>query len=162
MGFIKKEPKIEIIDGVGCLPINIMFKKDNIIVYPLSFTELQQEKEDHFKSARAKLLLSEIRMDSAKHAHILEILIDALKRGSPEYVHDYLRDQYVGRCVAELELKKYLKIEDEMIQDYEEIIHGMDNADVKLVFQYLVGEEEQHHRILKEVIRDLSNLGPPP
>lgn len=57
--------------------------------------KLCQEKEDHFKSAGAKLMLSLIQMNSTKLVHILQILIDVLKEGPSEYLWDNWIDTYV-------------------------------------------------------------------
>jgi len=61
----------------------------------LVMVKLCQEKEEHFKSAGAKLLLSLIQMNSTKLVHILQILIDVLKEGPSEYLWDNWIDIYV-------------------------------------------------------------------
>lgn len=65
-------------------------------------------------------------MESAKHVHILQILIDVLKIGPPEYKWEYGIDLFVGQWVTKREIRKHIKEEKEMTQTYEEIIKRTD------------------------------------
>ncbi|MFQ6125817.1 MAG: ferritin family protein [Candidatus Heimdallarchaeota archaeon] len=122
--------------------------------------KISQEKEEQLKSAGAKLILYQIRMDSTKHAKILQTLIDTIKEGTPEYLWDYRIDRYVGQVATEQALQKHVEIEKEMIQRHEAMIKKTDNQGVKLILQHIVDDEKRHHKMLKEVIKQLHKLGP--
>ncbi|MFQ5820546.1 MAG: hypothetical protein ACE5I5_11205 [Candidatus Heimdallarchaeota archaeon] len=69
-----------------------------------------QEIEDQLRSTGAKLMLFQIRMDSAKHAHILQNLIDMVKIGETEYLWDYTIDSYVDQISIEEVLQEHIKM----------------------------------------------------
>ncbi len=126
----------------------------------LQNVELCQEKENQLKSAGAKLVLYSIRMDSAKHAHILQTLIDTIKEGTPEYLWDYRIDRYVGQVATERSLQKHVEIEKEMIQQHEATIKKTKDAGIKMLLQQIVDDEKRHHKMIIEVIKRLSTIGP--
>ncbi|MFX0199518.1 MAG: hypothetical protein ACFFCW_25635, partial [Candidatus Hodarchaeota archaeon] len=74
-----------------------------------------QEQEEQLKSTGAKLMLFQIRMDSVKHAHILQNLIDMIKKGETEYLWDYKIDKYVDQISIGKLLQEHIKMEQEMI-----------------------------------------------
>ena len=119
-----------------------------------------KEKEERLKSAGAKLMLYQIRMDSTKHAKILKTLIETIKEGIPEYLWDYRIDRYVGQVATERELQKHVELEQEMIQRHETAIKRTDDPGIKLILQHIVEDEKRHHKMLLEVIKRLHQLGP--
>ncbi len=126
----------------------------------LQNVEMCQEKEDQLKSAGAKLVLYSIRMDSAKHAHILQTLIDTIKEGTPEYLWDYRIDRYIGQVATERSLQKHIEIEKEMIQQHEATIKKTEDAGIKMLLQNIVDDEKRHHKLIMEVIKRLTTIGP--
>lgn len=126
----------------------------------LKNVQMSQEKEEQLKSAGAKLILYQIRMDSTKHAKILQTLIDTIKEGTPEYLWDYRIDRYVGQVATERELQKHVEIEKEMIQHHEAIIKKTDDRGIQMILQHIVDDEKRHHKMLTEVIKQLHKLGP--
>ncbi len=126
----------------------------------LNNVQMSKEKEEQLKSAGAKLMLYQIRMDSTKHAKILQTLIDTIKEGTPEYLWDYRIDRYVGQVATERLLQKHVEIEEEMIQRHEAAIKKTDNPGIQMILQHIVEDEKRHHKMLKEVIKQLHKLGP--
>jgi len=126
----------------------------------LKNVQMSQEKEEQLKSAGAKLMLYQIRMDSTKHAKILQTLIDTIKEGTPEYLWDYRIDRYVGQVATERVLQKHVEIEKEMIQRHEAIIKKTDDRGIQMILQHIVDDEKRHHKMLMEVIKQLHKLGP--
>ncbi|MFQ5820295.1 MAG: hypothetical protein ACE5I5_09940 [Candidatus Heimdallarchaeota archaeon] len=126
----------------------------------LNNVQMSQEKEEQLKSAGAKLILYQIRMDSTKHAKILQTLIDTIKEGTPEYLWDYRIDRYVGQVATERALQKHVEIEKEMIQRHEAIIKKTDDRGIQMILQHIVDDEKRHHKMLMEVIKQLHKLGP--
>ncbi len=125
----------------------------------LKNVQMSQEKEEQLKSAGAKLILYQIRMDSTKHAQILQTLIDTIKEGTPEYLWDYRIDRYVGQVATERALQKHVEIEKEMIQHHEAIIKKTDDRGIQMILQHIVDDEKRHHKMLMEVIKQLHKLG---
>ncbi len=126
----------------------------------LKNVQMSQEKEEQLKSAGSKLILYQIRMDSTKHAKILQTLIDTIKEGTPEYLWDYRIDRYVGQVATERALQKHVEIEKEMIQHHEAIIKKTDDRGIQMILQHIVDDEKRHHKMLMEVIKQLHKLGP--
>lgn len=126
----------------------------------LKNVQMSKEKEEQLKSAGAKLMLYQIRMDSTKHAKILQTLIDTIKEGTPEYLWDYRIDRYVGQVATERLLQKHVEIEEEMIQRHEAAIKKTDNPGIQMILQHIVDDEKRHHQMLKDVIKQLHKLGP--
>ena len=126
----------------------------------LKNVQMSKEKEEQLKSAGAKLMLYQIRIDSTKHATILQTLIDTIKEGTPEYLWDYRIDRYVGQVATERLLQKHVEIEEEMIQRHEAAIKKTDNPGIQMILQHIIEDEKRHHKMLKEVIKQLHKLGP--
>ena len=115
-----------------------------------------QEQEEQLKSTGAKLMLFQIRMDSAKHAHILQNLIDMVKKGETEYLWDYKIDRYVDQISVEKVLQEHIKMEQEMIQRCQSLITKTDNVKLKAVLQFLIEDEKTHEKLLTDVVKQVS------
>lgn len=115
-----------------------------------------QEQEEQLKSTGAKLMLFQIRMDSAKHAHILQNLIDMVKKGETEYLWDYNIDRYVDQISVEKVLQEHIKMEQEMIQRCQGLITKTDNLKLKAVLQFLIEDEKTHEKLLTDVVKQVS------
>lgn len=117
-----------------------------------------QEKEEQLMSAGAKLLLAQIRMDSAKHANILQILIELIKEDVPEDLWDYKLYRYVSRGTTEYTLQSHIKVETDLLQNYEQIIEWIDDPGIKLLLHFVIKDEQRHHKLMREVVKRLSKL----
>lgn len=115
-----------------------------------------QEIEDQLRSTGAKLMLFQIRMDSAKHAHILQNLIDMVKKGETEYLWDYKIDRYVDQISVEKVLQEHIKMEQEMIQRCQGLITKTDNLKLKALLQFLIEDEKTHEKLLTDVVKQVS------
>ncbi|MHA2247658.1 MAG: hypothetical protein ACXADY_22105 [Candidatus Hodarchaeales archaeon] len=118
-----------------------------------------QEKEKQLKNPGASLMLYQIRMDSTKHAHILQTLIDIIKEGTPERLWEYKVDRYMGRLRTEDELRKHAELEKEMIKSHETIIKRIDDQGIKKILQVVVEDEKRHHKVIMNMISQLIYLG---
>ncbi len=115
-----------------------------------------QEQEEQIKSTGAKLMLFQIRMDSAKHAHILQNLIDMVKIGETEYLWDYKIDRNVDQISVEKVLQEHINMEQEMIKRCHGLITKTDNVKLKAVLQLLIEEEKIHEKLLTDVVKQVS------
>ncbi|MHA2226276.1 MAG: ferritin family protein [Candidatus Hodarchaeales archaeon] len=122
--------------------------------------EMCQEEENQLKNPGAKLMLYQIRMDSTKHAHVLQTLIDIIKEGTPKYIWEYKVDRYIGRLSTEKELRKHAFLEKEMIKNHEDAIKKTENPGIKKILQNLVEDEKRHHDMIMDMIQHLLKLGP--
>ncbi len=125
----------------------------------LTNVKISQEKEEQLKSAGAKLMLKQIRMDSQKHAEMLKTLIETVKAGEPKYLWDYRIDKYVGQVATEKSLQKHVELEQDMIKSTEEAIKKIDDPGIKMILKQILEDEKRHHKVLKEVIQRLNELG---
>ncbi len=118
------------------------------------------EKEEVIKSPGAKLMIYQIRMDSTKHAHVLETLINMINEGTPEYAWDYLRDRYVGKLIAEKAIQEHIEIEKEMVKSCDELLKKVDNPGLEALLRFMFEDEKTHSKLLEDVVEKLSKLGP--
>lgn len=96
-----------------------------------------------------KLLLDVIRMDSLKHAHILQSLEDIIQ----------------GKIFSSVEktevkeaLEKHINEEQEMLNKMEELAKKIDEKNVKLILEGILGEEYRHHTSLKQLYEFLEKI----
>lgn len=118
-----------------------------------------QEREKQLKNPAAQLMMYQIRMDSTKHAHILQKLIEFIEEGTPEHLWNYRADRYIGQLSAEEELKKHAELEKEMILAHEDTIKNSDDPGIRMILQYIVEDEKRHHKIIMTMIKNLTSLG---
>jgi rubrerythrin len=96
-----------------------------------------------------KLLLDVIRMDSLKHAHILQSLEDIIQ----------------GKIFSSVEktevkkaLDKHIIEEQEMLNKIEEILKKVEGEQVKLILEGIVAEEHRHHASLKQLYEFIEKI----
>jgi len=101
----------------------------------------------------AKLLLTEMQLDSTKHARILEEMLNIVEKAPPARLWDYRIDSYVDSLVVKRELEKHLKLEQEMLRDVEEEIKATKDEALKLLLQHIAADETKHHEIIQTILR---------
>ena len=96
-----------------------------------------------------KLLLDVIRMDSLKHAHILQSLEDIIQ----------------GKIFSSVEktevkkaLDKHIIEEQEMLNKIEEILKKVEGEQVKLILEGIVAEEHRHYASLKQLYEFIEKI----
>jgi len=116
------------------------------------------EKKVHNEAAR--LLLSELRFDSTKHAHICEQILKALDKTKPDMLWDARIDSYVDMQVVKGELEKHVKLEESMMKDVEKIIATTKDEAIKLLLSHIVEDEKKHHKNVQLVVQKSYALAP--
>ncbi len=116
------------------------------------------EKKVHNEGAR--LLLSELRLDSTKHAHICEFILKVLDEAKPDRLWDARIDSYVDMQVLKKELEKHVKLEDEMLKDVERIIATTKDEAVKVLLSHIAEDEKKHHKNVQLIVQKSYALGP--
>ncbi|MFX1512045.1 MAG: ferritin family protein [Promethearchaeota archaeon] len=125
----------------------------------LTNVKISQEKEEQLKSDGAKLMLKQIRMDSQKHAEILQTLIKIVKEGEPVYLWRHRIDKFVGQAATEKALEKHIEIEKDMIKRTEEAMKNIDDPGINMILNQILEDEKRHHKMLNEVVSKLYKLG---
>lgn len=117
-----------------------------------------QEKEEQLICARTKLVLSQIRLNAAKHAHILQVLIDLISEDIPENQWDYRLYRYVSQNTTEYAVQRDLKVEENLLQTYQDVITQMDDPGIKMLLRFVIQDEKSYQKSLRNVIIRLSTL----
>ena len=108
----------------------------------------------------AKLLLTELRLDSTKHAHICEQILKIADKTKPDRLWDARIDSYVDMLVVKKELEKHVKLEDDMLKDVEKVIASTKDEALKLLFTHIAEDEKKHHKNVELMIKKSYALGP--
>lgn len=117
------------------------------------------ETEKKVDNAAAKLSLLEIRLDSQKHADILNGILEVL-RGIPpsKTLWEHRLESYVDPFVVKRELESHIKREDEMLDHVEEEIKQTKDEALKLLLQHILDDERKHHKILETIVKHLHKI----
>jgi len=119
------------------------------------------ETEKKVGNAAAELFLNVIKLDSKKHADILNGLLKVL-RGIPpsKTLWEHRMESYIDPFVVKRELENHVEREDAMIVRVEEEIKQTEDEGLKLLLQHIADDERKHHKILQTVIRHLHKVNP--
>lgn len=118
------------------------------------------QNDEKLENFYAKLILSQIRMNSAKRIHIFQILIGMVQNASLEPELDDPRETFRFMANIRCLLQEHIKLEKEMVMDCEQIIPQINEPDIKLMFQFLVEEEKMHELLLNKIINQLNRMAP--
>ena len=116
------------------------------------------EEKVHNKAAR--LLLSELRLDSGKHAKICQEILNMLGKEKPERLWDARIDSYVDMQATKKELERHVKLEEAMLKDIEKIIASTKDEAIKMLLTHIAEDEKKHHKNVKLVINKSYALAP--
>jgi hypothetical protein len=111
-------------------------------------------------SEAAKLVLFELRLDSAKHAKICEFILDLLTKKKPGRLWDARVDSYVDMRTVKAELERHIRLEEAMLKDVEKIIATTEDEAVKLLFSHIAEDEKKHHKNVQLIINKSYALAP--
>ena len=119
------------------------------------------ETEKKIDNAAAKLSLLEIRLDSQKHADILNGILKVLSGVPPsKTLWEYRIESYIDPFVVKRELESHVKREDEMLKHVEEEIKQTKDEGLKLLLQHIADDERKHHDILEAIVKHLHRIKP--
>ncbi len=103
-------------------------------------------------NAAAKMLLTEMQLDSTKHARILDEVLNLSKK-APAKLWDYKITSYVDTLVMKKTLEDHLKVELKMLSEVEKIIKTTKDEAVKLLLEHIAADERKHHEIIQTVLK---------
>lgn len=104
-------------------------------------------------NAVAKMLLTEMSLDSTKHARILEEVLNTVEKAPPAQLWDYRIASFVDTLVMKKTLEKHLEIELRMLKKIEEMIKTTKDEALKLLLEHIAADERKHHKIIKTILR---------
>ncbi|UCE28861.1 MAG: ferritin-like domain-containing protein [Candidatus Bathyarchaeota archaeon] len=117
------------------------------------------ETEKKVDNAAAKMCLLEIRLDSQKHADMLNRILEVLgKTPSSKTLWEHRIGSYADPFVVKSQLEKHMKIEDQMISHIEEEIEQTKDEGLKLLLQHIADDERKHHKLLEEITKHLRKI----
>ena len=117
------------------------------------------ETEKKVDNAAAKLSLLEIRLDSQKHADILNGILEVLRGVPPsKTLWEYRIESYIDPFVVKRELESHIKREDEMLDHVEKEIKQTKDEGLKLLLQHIADDERKHHDILEAIVKHLHKI----
>jgi len=119
------------------------------------------ETEKKVDNAAAKLSLLEIRLDSQKHADILNGILEVLSGVPPsQTLWEYRISRYIDPFLVKGELENHEKREARMIDHVEEEIKQTKDEGIKLLLQHVLEDERKHHKILETIVKHLHKVNP--
>ncbi|MFW9935226.1 MAG: ferritin family protein [Candidatus Thorarchaeota archaeon] len=102
-----------------------------------------------------KVLFEICAADSTKHATMVQMLLDALKKEKPT-PSDSDEKTYMStwrqRNQGLEAIKQHINREEKMIELIKDEILATDDQVLKAILEHIVKDEERHHKILKEEI----------
>jgi len=117
------------------------------------------EKEKMLDNPVAKSLLHEIRLDSLKHAIILQSLADALQK-RPLNLWSYGIKKYVDSLAVRKALEEHVAIEQTMLEYTESILRQVEDEGARVILQHILEDEKKHHQALKTILARSFRVGP--
>ena len=122
-------------------------------------TQLQLEKE----SARAlrkemkeidhlgiKVLFEICAADSTKHASMVQMILDAIKKG--ELSRETFTSTWQQRNQGLEAIKQHIDREKKMISLIKDEVLATDDKILKVLLKHILADEERHHKILKDEV----------
>ncbi len=120
--------------------------------------------EEATANLAAKLFLAEMRLDTEKHAKILQTMLDIMKQRKPEIPPRTLWTtkihSYVDSLVAKKMLEDHVVIETSMLRHVEKEIEKTDDEALKLLFRHIADDEKKHHKIMEIILKKAYEIGP--
>lgn len=112
------------------------------------------ETEKKVGTGVAKLLLAEMRMDSQKHAGLLEAVLETLKNDlSSKDSWQRAFDGFVDPAMVRREIEYHKGLEKSMSTHFVEETSKTDDEAIRTLLQHLAEDEKRHHEILDTIAR---------
>ena len=147
---------------------NEMESKEKLIQLIKQQIGIENEHVEHISKlekmvnvAAAKLLLLEMRLDSQKHAGILNGILEVLQ-GVPSNLTlwNYQIESYTDQIAVKKSLELHIKMEKDVIAHVQEEIRRTDDEGMKLLLQHIADDENKHHKILETIVKNMYKIKP--
>lgn len=91
-----------------------------------------------------QLMLYQLALDSAKHEHMLKIILQLLESPSKEQF------KHEGEEFRKI-IEKHVEIEHKMLEDFEKIVDQTEDKRIRFILQEIISDEKKHHAIIKRI-----------
>jgi len=110
------------------------------------------ETEKKVGADAAKLLLTEMRMDSQKHAAVLEAVLEVLNSPpSSKSLWERSLHAFVDPIIIKRELEHHKGLGNSMLTHLQDEIRKTDDDALRTLFEHLAEDEKRHHEILDTI-----------
>jgi rubrerythrin len=115
--------------------------------------------ESKIDNAAAKLLLLEMKLDSQKHAGILDGILKVIDGMPPsKTLWDYRVENYVDKLAVKKALENHIKMETDVLHQVQEQIRHTDDEGIRLLLQHIADDEKKHHKILETIVKNVYKI----
>jgi len=112
------------------------------------------ETEKRVGTGAAKLLLTEMRMDSQKHAAVLEAVREILKAPpSSKSLWERSLNAFVDPVIVKRELEHHKGLGKSMLAHIQEEISKTDDEALRTLLEHLAEDERMHREILDTIVQ---------
>ena len=108
----------------------------------------------------ASLILTELRLDSTKHASICQEILKTAEKTTPINLWDARIESYVDMQVMKKALENHILLEEAMLKHVERVIAQTKDEAIKLLFTHIAEDERKHHKNIQLIIRRSYTLAP--
>jgi hypothetical protein len=117
------------------------------------------ESEKKVGTGAAKLLLTEVRMDSQKHAAVLDVLLEILRSPPPSKgVWERSFDAFVDPIIVRRELENHQRLGESMLAHIQDGMKKTNDETIRTVLGHLAQDERKHREILDTIIEECDRL----
>jgi len=110
------------------------------------------ETEKKVGTGAARLLLTEMRMDSQKHAGVLETVLEMLKGTPPKSSWERALNAFVDPILVKRELEYHKGLGNSMQTHILQEMKKTDDEAIRTLLQHLAEDERRHHEILDTIM----------
>ena len=117
------------------------------------------ETEQRVGTGIAKLLLREMRMDSQKHASILEEVLETLKGNpSPNSSWQKATDRFIDPLVVKREIEKHKDLTKSMQAHLAREMSKTNDETILALLEHLAQDEKRHNEILDTIAKNCDRM----
>jgi rubrerythrin len=117
------------------------------------------ESEKKVGTGAAKLLLTEIRMDSQKHAAVLESLLEIVQSpSSSKGLWERSFDVFVDPIIVRRELEQHQRLRESMLAHIQDGMKKTNDETIRTLLAHLAEDERKHHKILDTIMKKIDRL----
>ena len=138
-------------DLVKLIEEQIGIEKESVIIFA--------ETEQRVGTGIAKLLLREMRMDSQKHASILEEVLETLKgHPSPSSSRQKASDIFIDPLVVKRQIEKHKGLTKSMQAHLAREMSKTNDETILALLKHLAQDERRHNEILDTIAKDCDRM----
>jgi bacterioferritin (cytochrome b1) len=134
---------IGFIEGVVVLDAELMEKISIMSSFEKHQADSLKPTIDMVKNSLIQVVLNKIMLDSMKHAHMLQAIMD-LDAGEVVW--------HIDKQAMLKTFNRHLENEEKMLESIHGLLDKVEDEKMKPLFYEILADEEQHHRMLRRLI----------